>query len=194
MKTRIIALGCLAALMSSAAHAGAFGVQMGDPIGKYHVIQTGGPGVYVVRDVPEPQPNAEYYAIFAPPKTGVCRIIEATVNNQNDPAGTAAKALFASYHAKLAAQYGRSKDVDVLAPGSALGGDKDWTQAVTRGHRVVHADWAAATGAKLPPDISIVHLEVVGMDEKANYLRLIVQFSNFPACQAELQAGIKPAQ
>src|SRR5688572_26710303 len=104
---RLVAFALLC-FVSTPLCAQAFGVNMGDPIGKYSGKATDNKNQYRIT-VPLPNKEFEFYLAVATPSTGICKVSGVGHNHENDDYGTRVRAAFEDLRSALGAKYGNSK-------------------------------------------------------------------------------------
>ena len=192
MKTFVALCTALAALAAVSAHAGAFGVEMGTPVAKLHLLDKGKTvGALKIYTIQVPMPNSEFeaYQAVVSDTTGVCKVVAIGKTHSDDKDGAAIRPIFDKFQTVLAGKYGTDLLNDFLKDGALWKEDYEFAAAINNNERVLQGYWdTRGKGVTLPQDLDAIVLEANAPNLSDTYLTLSYQFSNFGVCSSKQDA------
>lgn len=184
---RLGALFGVLVCLSSAAFAGPFGLNKGQPISSLKVISQPGPGIYVVT-VPLPNPEFQTYVVAANPQDGVCKVSGIGRSHANDRYGSETQSAYGSLKSALSGKYQSGLAQEFVKEGALFPEAADWVMAVKQNERVHQTLWGAAFGKPLSDGLGSIALMVKAVDMDTSYLQLSYEFDNFDSCMAKMKS------
>ena len=181
---RSVWMALAVASVGTAAAAGPFGLEMGTPTSKLHVI--GKPKAVDTFEVAPPAPDAEFaaYVVVASAKDGVCKVLAYGKVHENDAEGATIRTVFKDVKARLAKQYGASGDFDFVDGTSPWIGRANYAASLRESHRTLASFWDPSEESTLPSDITAIKLEARATSSSATYVTVAYEFQNFDRCTA----------
>jgi hypothetical protein len=176
-----IAIACCAAI-GTAASAGPFGIEQGQPLSSLKVLKHVRGNYYTVT-VPSPHSNFEAYTVLVTPEDGVCKIAAIGKTLEGDAEGYEARRVYDNLKAGLQAKYGKSKDFDFLHSGSIWNKPNEWAMSLKQKERSLSSFWDQESGSTLPPDINSIMLDANAVSSTGTYVNVSYEFSNFSRCK-----------
>jgi len=177
----------LAALWSTQALAGPFGLEMGtssaalkkqltfvNPDDKF--------GIYRTKSMPSGHPDMETYQLLAPPTTGLCKITALSKKWTTSIYGSELIERFDALEKALSAKYGQPADeFDFLRAGSMWKEDDEWMMGLLKKERILTTFWNSKKQA-LPDNIGSISLEAQAASTSQGWIILSYEFTNIDAC------------
>lgn len=183
-----ICLGLLATVPVSAA---TFGIGMGESISKLDIYKPlsskFGPGVYVLKSVPNPYPGLTSYVVNASKTDGVCSITGNSDFYENDLDGSITIPQFKKLREALDRIYGNGRNFDVLKKDSNLNKKDEWSEWIIKKKRVLLTYWNNLDPIKTN-GIGSIMLQVNGALQFGVHINLSYESSDFQRCMAAIQA------
>ena len=128
----------------------------------------------------------EAYVVTATPEQGVCMVKGVGVDHAGDAYGYKIIDVAADLRRQISVTYGSSRLNDFLESGSIWRESNDWAMAILKHERSYQFVWNRSAGSTLPNNVVEI-LETVGATSPGStYLTLQFKYSNYSACQAEI--------
>lgn len=181
----------MAVSIPNLAVAQAFGVGMGDPVGKYSpkaASDRSNPN-FVSITVPEPNPEFVSYVALTDESGVICRVTGVGRDHDNDDYGTETKKIFINMKTALEERYGRNKFFDFIRYGALWNEPREWIWSIYKKERSLSAFWDADEKSNLPPSISSIVLSTKAVSANAAYITLSYEFSNISRCLSARNAA-----
>lgn len=139
-------------------------------------------GVYMTTAVPRGWPALVAYVMDFSPRRGMCKL--AAVTAASGDQGWL-KQTFALLSMNLAAIYGNPKEFFGYEAGATLTEPKDWGKAIVAKQLVHSTAWLRDDGAKLPPGIDGIILDIQGQQENKLIVAVTFYFGSEKLCEQE---------
>lgn len=167
-------------LLCSFALAGAFGLEAGTPIAALDHPVPKGDGVYLLQNVPKPNPEFSSYVVIATPALGVCKVVGIGQGHEGDLDGSAIRGVATGLAEVLRAKYGTPKVYDFLHAGSIWRDPGDFAMGLYLNQRTLAYAWSQGV-ASLPADLGSILLTATGPSSTTTSITLGYEFTIFSA-------------
>lgn len=163
----------------TAAYAGPFGTNMGDPKEKFGGLTEEKKDRYVTKNLPINHPDIDEYYLTISPEHGLVKISAYTKPFVNDAYGTQARSKFDELYSQLKAKYGKeSKKFDFLEVGSIWEEPQYWAKGIEQNERYYCAFWETGKRKNNETDIESVVLDIMAFPDRT-IIRMSYEYKIF---------------
>jgi hypothetical protein len=175
-------------ILSSHALAGPFGLSMGMSLEEFGPNPVNvGHGKFRVENVPKPHSEFVYYIVQVGPTKGLCWIKAIGKDIETSAYGIELKNAFNSMKERLKSNYGESKTMDLLLPGSIWNEPSDWMMSLIKKERILVSIWNKDGESDLSEDLKQIGLITSSISQNKGYISIEYSFVNEDDCEDELR-------
>ncbi|WP_455233444.1 hypothetical protein [Geopseudomonas aromaticivorans] len=177
-------LGMALAVAAGAAHAGPFGLEMGESLAQLQgrmALTKVGEYQYGAKATPKSHPAFEEYLLVITPKHGLCKVMAATPDIKSSSFGTEVQGKFESLEAAVTSRYGAGEKLDFLKKGSIWDDPNEWMMALVKKERSLMTYWGGK-GKSLQDNVAMIQLSAGAHQSSAGYVTLGYEFKNSDSC------------
>ena len=149
--------------------------------------EKGAPGKWKLASVPKPHSAFEAYIVQIGPTSGLCWIKGIGKTMKTSVYGSEVRSQFTDLKERLSANYGKSKNIDRLLPGSIWNDPRDWMMALLKKERLLFSIWDYESGATLNTELKSVGLIASALGTGEAFISVEYSFSNEEKCEAEIK-------
>jgi len=175
-------IGALLAVAQPAQAQAVFGLRMGTPTTELSLPKLQATDTYTVQ-VPQPQPEFDFYMVTAPPKIGLCRILAIGQVYKGPDAERQVLATFDRIKAAVEKDYGEGEQMSRRERDG-----RGWAEQLRADNGTFHsAYWPKGlsyTNYGISPDIRSISMDVKALSTGELYVVLRYEFTNVLECRA----------
>lgn len=179
---RFLVVGALLAVAQPAQAQAVFGLRMGMQPSALPAAKERATNAYTVQ-VPQPQPDFDFYMVTAPPRIGLCRILAIGRTYKGPDAERHVLATFDRVKAAVEKDYGAG---ELMSRREQDG--RSWAEQLRADNGTFHsAYWPKGlsyTNYGISPDIRSISMDVKALSTGELYVLLRYEFSNVLECRA----------
>lgn len=169
-----------------------FGFQMGMSAARLRSMGArpaeGQSHMYEIENAPNPHNEFEQYLLMASPTQGLCKVTAIGRNVETSAFGHQLRSRFDSMREALQGKYGEPGNVfDFVRSGSLWDEPQYFMMGLSRGDRSLIAFWGGEGNPMSSANLHAIGLSAKALRTTTGYLTLTYEFSNFGACQEEVQ-------
>jgi hypothetical protein len=176
--------------ISSIAHAGPFGLEMGMSLAELNKIiklKQEQPFTYSATSLPNGHPDLTDYRLVITPEHGLCKVIGFTDGFTTNSYGQQAKDRFEKFEDALISKYGVGKKYDMLRSGSIWREPRDWMMGLMKEERVLSTLWSSKGNTKLPDNLKSINLEAFATSSDRSMIMVGYEFASVSDCLKSIE-------
>ena len=185
MRISFLHLSIVAVVCAATASASPFGVDIGTKIELLDAEKI--EPKFSFKSVPKPHPAFESYFGWQSAESGVCRVMAASTEFENDRYGANVRNSFDKLGKALSEKYGVARSIEVLKSGSIWNEPRDWVMAIRQNERTHAADWENAKSGD--ESYSLIQIWVEAASSDTSFIMLEYRSIDFEKCVSEIEAG-----